>query len=814
MSQSDAPRTTLGGQLASTPPAQVLKVLEGKKSTARVSFDTEIGHGEVNLVEGKIVDAMLGDLFGRQALLSLLGAAEGHFSVADLAKAEPRPPLCPSIDLLLSERAKRIADWRRLSEQMPPLSSSLKLSPEGVETLPKKDLKPEEKRLVPLLDGRRSIADLVNDSELDAVDAFGILVGWLRSGLILELPGPEHRQPEPFQPARPTPRPHPAGAGAMSQPPSAAAPVPAAKPAAGAGPAPGAAPTVPMAEPVEPISSRRGRGGRRTTVIGMGIPAPEPVQPRRAEVHRTISVGSPSAPPPVEPGRIRTISAMPAPPVASAYSPAGPRLSPAAAAAAERSAVERARAGGRRAIGRYEILARIGHGGMGSVYLCRMTSETGFRRLFALKLLRQHLLDDPTAATRFLEEARLAGLLHHPNVVSVLDAGIDGAQPFLVMDYVEGASLKQLLYAHPIARPAELIVPIVLDALAGLHAAHNLVDDDGAPLNLVHCNVSPENLLVGVNGVCRLVDFGVARRESTGGDRIAHGKPAYLAPEQVLRRGVDRRVNIFGMGIVLYNTLTGTRLFDAANVDETMNNVVHQPIPPPSTIGLGPPPCFDFICMKALERDPGRRYTSAEDMASELRRVALRENLVAPPNAIAAWVRTCVGRELDQRRLSILDASRNRGAPDAGPAPRASVPPLADGSTVVLRSIQPPQVGVPSELPSEPPPDGETTGTMPLDLGARARRWALIAAAAIAASAVLITLLWPGRVSRFFRLNTSSVRSDGIDISIDSAAVDTGSEAPSPSASALLPSGDTPPEPAPSAGSATSQGSDTSEGSE
>jgi eukaryotic-like serine/threonine-protein kinase len=765
VSKSDAPRT-VGGQLSTTPPAEVLKVLETKEATVRVHFDTEIGRGEIDVVRGKIVDAMLGDLFGRQALLSLLGVSEGHYSTSELSNsersaAEPRPPLCPSIDQLLADRARRIGDWRRLSEQMPPLSSGLRLSPDGEAKLPKQDLAPPQRRLLPLLDGRRTIADLVDESGLDAVDAFAILVEWLRAGLILELPGPEMVRREPFQIARPSPRP----------------------PAPEAGQSTGGGPLTPAA--VVP-STPGGGPRRRTTVIGMGIPAPEPVRPRRAEVHKMISVGTPSMPPPAEVGRIRTVSAMPAPIPIVKPTPAGglaaattlregsppggvhgAPVEPAPPSAGE-AAVERARAGARRAVGRYEVIARIGHGGMGSVYLARLTSETGFRRFFALKLLRQHLLDDAAAANNFLEEARLAGFLHHPNAVSVVDAGIDGTQPYLVMDYVEGGSLKQLVAAHPIGRPAELIVPIVLDALAGLHAVHTLTSDDGAPLNIVHCDVSPENLLVGVDGICRLTDFGVARRQSAVGERLAHGKPGYLAPEQVLRRAIDRRVDVFTMGIVLYNTLTGIKLFDAGTVEETLERVCSEPIPPPSTVGLGPPPCFDFICMKALERDPNRRYATAEDMASELRRVALREGLLAPTASVAAWVRTCIGKELDQRRLLVLDVSRRPALADPHARTMISEAPPPLGA-----SARPPSVMPPGAVPiEEPPPDGDgepTTGTVPLDFGRRMRRWVLIVAALLAAAAVGMTLVFPGKISKFFEINTAGVRSEGIDLSLESA---------------------------------------------
>jgi eukaryotic-like serine/threonine-protein kinase len=762
VSQHDSSRPPTGGRLSDMPPADVLKAFEASGATTRVQFETELGRGEVDVVDGKIVDAMLGDLFGRQALLALFGVSEGNFSTT-AASGEPRPAICENVDQLLADRAQRIAEWRRLSEQMPPLSSALKLSPTGEAALPKRDLSAQERKLVPLLDGRRSIADMVDQSSLDAVDAFGILLGWLRDALVVELPGPELRRGEPFEIVRPPVRPSSPPSASPSPPmqpaPSAPAQPVSLAPTTPATTAPSApvvtAPSAPLA-PVPLGAISPGGSNRRTTVIGMGIPAPEPVRPRRAEVLRTISVGTPSTPP-VDP-RGPTISAMPSPPVAIPTPPGGmasasvaPQpVNPIAASPIPLAIPSETPEAARRVVGRYEVIAPIGHGGMGTVYLCRLTSETGFRRFFALKLLRQHLLDDPLSAKRFVEEARLAGLLHHPNVVSVLDAGIDGAQPYLVMDYVEGGSLRQLVAAHPIDHPAELVVPVILDALAGLHAVHQLRSDEGIPLNIVHCDVSPENLLVGVDGICRLTDFGVARRESTVGERLAHGKPAYLAPEQVLRRPIDRRVDIFTMGIVLYNSLTGIRLFDSPSVDETLRRVAGEPIPPPSTVGLGPPPCFDFVCMKALERDPNRRYSTAEEMAAELRRIAQRENLIAPTSNVANWVRMCVGRQLDQRRALTLHP------PAPGDAVRMS------GSI----NVGPPS-GVPRDLLPMGESAGEPTGTVPLDLGGKTQRRVLVAAAVLAAGAVLLTLLWPTGVSRFFRINTTGARSD-VDLSLDS----------------------------------------------
>jgi hypothetical protein len=162
-------------------------------------------------------------------------------------------------------------------------------------------------------------------------------------------------------------------------------------------------------------------------------------------------------------------------------------------------------------VGRYEVLLRIARGGMGTVYLCRITGEGGFRRLFALKVIRDHLSRNQEYVGMLLQEARIASRLHHPNVVGIVDIGMLQGQHYLVMDYVEGCTFSELLKMHPKARPPHLIIPVVIDALTGLHAAHCLTDDDGSPLSMVHCDVSPQNMLVGVNGIARITDFGIAK---------------------------------------------------------------------------------------------------------------------------------------------------------------------------------------------------------------------------------------------------------------------------------------------------------------
>ncbi len=344
-------------------------------------------------------------------------------------------------------------------------------------------------------------------------------------------------------------------------------------------------------------------------------------------------------------------------------------------------------------VGRYEVLLRIARGGMGTVYLARVTGEGGFRRLFALKVVRDHLSQNDEYVRMLLQEARIASRLHHPNVVGIVDIGTLANQHYLVMDYVEGCTFSELLKVHRRTRPPHLVVPIVLDALMGLHAAHTLVDDDGSPLTLVHCDFSPQNMLVGTNGVCRITDFGIAKATNVINERpsITRGKPAYVSPEQVVGRPLDHRSDIFSAGVVLWNALTGEQLFSGDSPEQTLQSVLNRPVVPPSTVGLRPPSCFDRVCLRALERDPSRRYQSAEQMLIELRRIAIAEDFLAPSSDVGRWVTETFGRQLELRRQA---AGISRGlSSDSQPI---SVPELGLGE---------------AEMTSE-------TRTLPADYGA------------------------------------------------------------------------------------------------
>src|SRR5579863_10487856 len=189
-----------------------------------------------------------------------------------------------------------------------------------------------------------------------------------------------------------------------------------------------------------------------------------------------------------------------------------------------------------RMLGRYELIGTLGTGGMATVYLARTAGEAGFQRMFAVKILHPHLAKESGFISMLLDEARIAARLHHPNVVPIVDLGSQDGAHFVAMEYIEGCSLSALLKKKRDDRPARFLVPIMLDALAGLDAAHSLVDDEGEPMNLVHRDVSPQNILVSIDGTARITDFGIARAEA----RISatrpgqlKGKYAYMSPEQI-----------------------------------------------------------------------------------------------------------------------------------------------------------------------------------------------------------------------------------------------------------------------------------------
>lgn len=277
----------------------------------------------------------------------------------------------------------------------------------------------------------------------------------------------------------------------------------------------------------------------------------------------------------------------------------------------------------RRRLGRYELITPLGRGGMATVYLARMHGAAGFNRLVAVKVLRDELLDDPQLVTMFLDEARLAARIRHPNVVEVYDVETIEGELVIIMRWIEGASLSALQRSLPgdEPMPVPLAMRLVHDALLGLHAAHELETEDGDSAGLVHRDVSPPNILVAIDGTVLLTDFGIAtaagRLHSTGA-HVIRGKLAYMSPEQLDGTKLDRRTDVFAAGIVLWELLAGRRLFAAASEDALLRQVHEMPITPPGAHRTGVPVALDEVCLTALERDPERRFSTAAAFATAI----------------------------------------------------------------------------------------------------------------------------------------------------------------------------------------------------
>lgn len=288
---------------------------------------------------------------------------------------------------------------------------------------------------------------------------------------------------------------------------------------------------------------------------------------------------------------------------------------------------------------------------MASVHLGRLLGPVGFARTVAIKRLHPHLAGDQEFVRMFVDEARMAARIQHPNVVAMLDVVLRSPELFLVMEYVHGESLARLARAarergEPVS--LRIISAILAGALHGLHAAHEAKSERGEPMRLVHRDVSPQNLLVGVDGVVRIADFGVAkaigRLQTTRGGQLK-GKAAYLAPEQVAAAELDRRADVYAASVVLWELLTGRCLFQGDSPLATMRLVMQRKVEPPSRSVPSLPKALDDIVMHGLAINRENRFATAREMAIEL------EQAIPPatPREVGEWVEVVAAEELSRR---------------------------------------------------------------------------------------------------------------------------------------------------------------------
>jgi eukaryotic-like serine/threonine-protein kinase len=400
-----------------------------------------------------------------------------------------------------------------------------------------------------------------------------------------------------------------------------------------------------------------------------------------------------------------------------------------------------------RVVGRYRLHAELASGGMATVHLGCLLGAAGFSKLVAVKCLHEQFAVEPSFVSMFLDEARLASSIHHPNVVASLDVVAEEGQLLVVMEYVHGETLAGLLRAGRQAgevAPAPVAARVICDALEGLHAAHT-ASLAGSSLDIVHRDVSPQNIMVGTDGSARVLDFGIAQaalRSHVTAVGTVKGKIAYMSPEQAQGLGVDARTDVFAAGVVLWEALTGRRLFFAPDSRDAMDLLLTLPVPKPSSIISALPHALDAVVLKALERSRELRYASAHEFAEALRG-AVSE---ASRKEVAEWVGR-LAKEGLAKRLELLQALEATAIQNSGETSR-----------------NPPAPSSPRAAPSSPraaplPMSGEqtqaqvTVTTSVLPMPQRQQAWHRKASSWVAAVGVAIAL---GAVGLLMRASAAS----------------------------------------------------------
>jgi eukaryotic-like serine/threonine-protein kinase len=362
-----------------------------------------------------------------------------------------------------------------------------------------------------------------------------------------------------------------------------------------------------------------------------------------------------------------------------------------------------------RVVGRYALHQAIAAGGMATVHFGRLLGPVGFSRTVAIKRLHPQFASDPEFVSMFLDEARLAARIRHPNVVPTLDVVATGGELFLVMEYVAGESVARLLRSVRSQKqmvPLRVVAATMAGALHGLHAAHEAKDERGEPLGIVHRDVSPQNILLGADGVPRVLDFGVAKaigRVQTTQEGQLKGKLGYMAPEQLQGQHVQRQTDIYAAGVVLWELIAGQRLFWGDNQGAVITKVLANTIVPPSSVFLRQTgltltdatmrtlEALDRTVLRALEMDPARRFATARDMALEIE----RRCPPAPASECGDWVDSIARDVLASRAAMVGEIESQASSPHVedpvqkvllkGP-PSVGTVPLAVTTTAPLTS--------------------------------------------------------------------------------------------------------------------------------
>jgi serine/threonine-protein kinase len=316
-------------------------------------------------------------------------------------------------------------------------------------------------------------------------------------------------------------------------------------------------------------------------------------------------------------------------------------------------------------LGRYECLLPIARGGQAAVWAARVTGARGFEKIVAVKAMLPGLSEDSNFERMFLDEARIASRIKHPNVVEILDLGEHGNLLYLVMEFIEGETLYDVIHlARKTGIPGPLAIKIVMDVCAGLHAAHEL-KENGVLLDIVHRDVSPQNVMISETGIVKMVDFGVARikgrMSQVTADGYVKGKTNFLAPEQIAGKSVDRRTDIFAIGVMLYQLTTGKHPFRGETEGQTLNNILRCRLKKPSTLVQGYPEGLEQVVVRALEREPEFRFQTAQDMFKALD-ATISGAMRATSEDVGAFVKPHIEERVEGFRTA-LDQARKATPP-------------------------------------------------------------------------------------------------------------------------------------------------------
>jgi serine/threonine protein kinase len=337
-------------------------------------------------------------------------------------------------------------------------------------------------------------------------------------------------------------------------------------------------------------------------------------------------------------------------------------------------------------LGRYELLLPIAAGGMAMVWAARVKGTRGFQKIVAVKTMLSKLSEDAQFEQMFLDEASLASQIRHPNVVEISDLGEQDGVLYLAMEWIDGVPLNQLMKAAKPAGgvPLAVAVRIVMNACAGLHAAHELRDAKGQLIGLVHRDVSPQNILVTYDGVSKVVDFGVAKATAMGGGATMagqlKGKVSYMAPEQVRGEAIDRRVDIFALGIVLYALTTGKHPFRRENEAATMYTIAStDAVVSPRKFLPDYPASLETVLLKSLAKNPADRYATASEFLRALDQCLPASERANTDEDVGVFIGKLFGKKREESRaalaeaLALADRQGPRGTGPNGTGPHSAL---------------------------------------------------------------------------------------------------------------------------------------------